>query len=55
VAELTNTETGNNAKPQLYDLSKDIGEKNNLADKYPAKVKAMAAELEKIREAGRSR
>ncbi|NIJ51654.1 sulfatase family protein [Dyadobacter arcticus] len=55
VQELTNTETGNNVKPQLYDLSKDIGEKDNLADKYPAKVKAMSAELERIREAGRSR
>lgn len=55
VQELTNTETGNNPKPQLYDLSKDLGEKTNLADKYPAKVKAMSAELERIREAGRSR
>jgi arylsulfatase A-like enzyme len=54
VAELTNIETGANPKPQLYDLSKDIGEKNNVADKYPAKVKAMAAELEKVRDAGRS-
>ncbi|PSL25240.1 sulfatase family protein [Dyadobacter jiangsuensis] len=54
VAELTNIETGANPKAQLYDLSKDIGEKNNIADKYPAKVKAMAAELEKVREAGRS-
>jgi arylsulfatase A len=55
IQELTNTETGNNPKPQLYDLSKDLGEKTNLADKYPAKVKAMSAELERIREAGRSR
>ncbi|TLV00869.1 sulfatase family protein [Dyadobacter luticola] len=55
IQELTNTETGNNPKPQLYDLSKDIGEKTNVADKYPAKVKAMAAELEKIRGAGRSK
>lgn len=55
IQELTNTETGNNPSPQLYDLSKDLGEKTNLADKYPAKVKAMAAELAKIREAGRSR
>ncbi|MEO6282109.1 MAG: arylsulfatase [Dyadobacter sp.] len=55
VQELTNTETGNNPKPQLFDLSKDLGEKTNLADKYPAKVKTMSAELERIREAGRSR
>lgn len=55
VAELTQVETGNNPKPQLYDLSKDVGEKNNVADKYPAKAKAMAAELEKVRAAGRSR
>jgi hypothetical protein len=55
VQELTNTETGNNPKPQLYDLSKDIGEKTNVADKYPARVKAMSAELDKIRDLGRSK
>ncbi|MBD1420946.1 sulfatase family protein [Sphingobacterium chuzhouense] len=43
-AKLTDTELGNSPEPQLYDLSKDIGEKDNLAKKYPEKVK----ELEEI-------
>jgi hypothetical protein len=45
----TNTETGNAPEPQLYDLSNDIGEKNNLAAKYPDRVKAMTDRLAKIR------
>ena len=47
----TNTETGNDPESQLYDLSKDIGEKNNLAAQYPDRVKAMADRLAKIRSA----
>lgn len=31
----TNTELGNSKSPQLYDLSTDPGEKNNVAEKYP--------------------
>ncbi|MCF0058167.1 arylsulfatase [Dyadobacter sp. CY356] len=53
--KLTGTELGNDPKPQLYDLSKDIGEKHNLAGQYPNKVKVMADELAKIKEAGGSR
>ncbi len=51
----TNSETGAAPKPQLYNLTDDIGEKNNLADKYPERVAKMMATLEKIRAAGRSR
>jgi len=40
-AELTATELGNATVPQLYDLSKDIGEKNNVASEYPGIVKAL--------------
>lgn len=40
-AALTATELGNAPDPQLYDLSKDIGEKNNLASQYPEKVKEL--------------
>lgn len=42
---LTNIELGNSKLPQLYNLKNDIGEKNNLAEKYPEKVKEMQAEL----------
>jgi arylsulfatase A-like enzyme len=45
----TNTETGNDPQPQLYDLSKDLGEKNNLAAQYPDRVKSMQAKLAEIR------
>jgi len=48
---LTDIEPGNAATPQLYDLKSDIGEKNNLADKYPERVKELAGLLEKIRAA----
>jgi arylsulfatase A len=40
---------GNDPAPQLYDLSKDIGETENLAEKYPDRVKAMAAQLARIK------
>jgi arylsulfatase A-like enzyme len=45
----TNTETGNDPQPQLYDLSNDIGERNNLASQYPDRVKTMMERLAKIR------
>lgn len=47
--KLTDTETGNNPLPQLYNLSDDVGEKNNLAEKYPGKVKELQ-ELLKMEE-----
>lgn len=46
---LTNTELGNNEKPQLYNLIEDIGEKNNLADKNTEKLKSLMLVLEKER------
>jgi arylsulfatase A-like enzyme len=49
----TNTELGNDTVPQLYDLSTDIGERRNLAESQPAKVKDMEARLAKIREGSR--
>ena len=51
----TNTELGNDTAPQLYDLTKDPGEKTNLAATNPVKVKEMDDLLRKIRQAGRSR
>ena len=46
---LTNIETGNSPQPQLYDLKKDIAEKNNLAQQYQDKVKELKDLLEKIK------
>jgi arylsulfatase A-like enzyme len=40
---------GNSPKPQLYNLKQDPSEENNLADKYPAKVLALANKLEAIK------
>lgn len=39
--KLTNTELGNSPEPQLYNLAQDIGEKNNLAKKFPDKLKEL--------------
>lgn len=39
---------------KLYNLKKDIGQRNDLADKHPEKVKEMTALLTKIREQGYS-
>ncbi len=50
-----NIESGNSPAPQLYNLKKDIGEKNNLAASRPELVKELAGLLEKIISAGRSR
>lgn len=49
ISHLTNIETGNNPKPQLYNLKVDIGEKNNMAELYPDKTDELRKELEKIR------
>jgi arylsulfatase A-like enzyme len=49
----TNTELGNDPAPQLYNLADDLGETNNVAAKYPDRVKQMAALLGTIRESGR--
>ena len=49
VNQNTNTETGNDPQPQLYDLAGDPGERNNLAAARPEKVRELAALLEEIR------
>jgi arylsulfatase A-like enzyme len=51
----TNTEMGNDPGGQLYDLSRDLGERENLIAQQPGKAKELAARLEQIRGAGRSR
>lgn len=47
---LTNIELGNDKKPQLYNLKKDRGEKNNIAEKNPRKVAVLKAILDKEKE-----
>jgi len=51
----TNIELGNDPHPQLYNLADDIGEKQNVASRYPEKVVQLAGLLKRIREQGRSR
>jgi arylsulfatase A-like enzyme len=46
----TNTELGNDPQPQLYNLAKDIGEKQNLADTHPEKLKELQAFLKEVKE-----
>jgi len=41
-------ETGNDPKPQLYNYDDDPGESLNLAEKYPERVRDMAARLAEI-------
>lgn len=48
-AAATNTELGNDPEGQLFDLSKDPGEKNNVAKENPEKVKELAARLAALR------
>ena len=48
-------ELGNLSEPQLYNLADDLGEKVNLAGRFPEKVKELSARLNALRAAGRSR
>lgn len=45
--KLTNTELGNSKEEQLYNLKKDIGEKENLAVQHPEVTERLKAILEK--------
>ncbi len=45
-AQNTDTDTGNDANFQLYNLATDLGEANNLAATHPEKVKELQALLE---------
>ena len=51
ISKNTHTEIGNAPKSLLYDLSKDPGEKTNIAARHPEMVKTLAARLEAIRKA----
>lgn len=49
----TNTELGNDPQPQLYNLAKDIGEKNNVAAVNLEKVKELEGFLKEVKEGRR--
>ena len=51
----TNIESGHDSAPQLYDLSQDLGEQQNLAVRHPERVRELTNLLNEIRDAGRSR
>jgi hypothetical protein len=44
-----------NAPQELYDLEKDVAERNNVAAVYPEVAKRLAALLDKVQQAGRTR
>ena len=45
---LVDIELGNSKEQQLYNLNKDLGEKNNIAPTQKQKAKMMASKLEEI-------
>jgi arylsulfatase A-like enzyme len=51
----TNTETGNDPMPQLYNLKSDLGEQNNVADRNPAVVKELTDLLQQIKTESKTR
>lgn len=51
---LTDIETGNLTAPQLYNLTDDIGETKNLAEKFPDKVKELSSLLQEIKNQNRN-
>jgi arylsulfatase A-like enzyme len=50
VNKKTNTELGNLKAPQLYNLSIDPGETNNLAEKFPEKLAELKSLLESVKQ-----
>jgi arylsulfatase A-like enzyme len=48
VSTNTNIELGNDPEPQLYNLARDLGEQNNLAQAEPTRLAEMAALLEEL-------
>ncbi len=49
ISQNTGIELGQDTIPQLYNLLDDTGERNNIADKYPEKVRELASKLEMIK------
>jgi arylsulfatase A-like enzyme len=55
VARFTNIEMGTGARPQLYRVTEDPGEHNDLAAAMPEKVAELKALLDRVKAAPRSR
>ena len=55
VNKSTNTELGTGPEPQLYRVSEDPEEKNNLARQMPEKIRELSALLDRVKETPRSR
>jgi len=51
----TSTELGDLPRPQLYDLTTDLGERRNVAGEHPDVVRELAERLARLQRAGRSR
>lgn len=49
ISDQKKIEAGLSKKPQLFDLSKDVGERENIAEQNPKMVKKMQAEIERIK------
>lgn len=49
INRLTDTELGNDPMRQLYNLREDVGERHNLAGRYPAKADSLHNKLENIK------
>ena len=47
--DMVQIELGNDSDFQLYNIAKDIGQQNNLADTQPEKLQEMLAAFEAIR------
>ncbi|WP_422925698.1 sulfatase family protein [Singulisphaera sp. PoT] len=45
----TNTETGNDSVPQLYNLDEDLSETTNLAERFPERVRDLQSLLDGVR------
>ena len=51
----TNTELGTGSAPQLYRVSQDLGEKNDLAAQMPDKVQELRNLLDTVKSQTRTR
>jgi len=48
--EMTNTELGNDPRPQLYNLKEDKMEQNNIAERNTLQIRLLSEKLKAIKE-----